>query len=218
VDVRAGFRELWSKAFSSDTRNKVRKAQKRGVEVQWGRGSELMRVYWNIYLRWTEQLASRRGIPGALAIALAKHREPLARYEAIAEHLGDRCQVAVARVEGKPAASVIALLDGVHGHYWRASSDQTLVRRRYTNHLLLAHTLERAAASGCHYVHLGESGGKETLIQFKEHFGGRPVSYDELRFGPLAMTSAMRAREQLIRGAEMLALRGAAMLSRVRAR
>jgi hypothetical protein len=67
-------------------------------------------------------------------------------------------------------------------------------------------------------VHLGESGGKETLIQFKEHFGGRPVSYDELRFGPLAMTSAMRAREQLLRGAEMLALRGAAMLSRVRAR
>lgn len=218
VDVRAGFGALWSKVFSSDTRNKVRKAQKRGVEVQWGRGSELMRVYWDIYLRWTEQLARRRGIPGVLAVTLAKHREPLARYEAIADHLGERCQVAVARVDGRPAASVIALLDGVHGHYWRASSDQAVVRRQYANHLLLAHMLERAAASGCHYVHLGESGGKDTLIQFKEHFGGRPVSYDELRFGPLAMTSAMRAREQVIRGAEILAVRGAETLTRVRAR
>jgi hypothetical protein len=218
VDVRQGFDALWSRVFRSDTRNKVRKAQKRGVEVQWGSGGELMRLHWDIYLRWTEQLARKRSVPVPLAVALAKHREPLVRYEAIARHLGDRCQVAVARVDGEPAASVIALLDGVHAHYWRASSDQALVRRRYANHLLLAHTLERAAASGCHYVHLGESGGKPSLIQFKEHFGGRPVSYDELRFGPLAMTSAMRARERLIRGAEILAVRGAATLSRARAR
>ncbi|MBV9422789.1 MAG: GNAT family N-acetyltransferase [Solirubrobacterales bacterium] len=218
VDVRAGFGALWSKVFSSDTRNKVRKAQKRGVEVQWGRGSELLRLYWDVYLRWIEQLAGRRGIPGVLAVALAKHREPLTRYEAIAEYLGERCQVAVARVDGEPAASVIALLDGVHGHYWRASSDQALVHRRYANHLLLAHTLERAAASGCHYVHLGESGGKASLIQFKEHFGGRPVSYEELRFGPLAMTGAMRAREKLTHAAESLAVRGAATLTRARAR
>jgi hypothetical protein len=216
VDVRQGFDALWSKVFSSDTRNKVRKAHKRGVEVQWGPGTELLVVYWHIYLRWTAQQARERGIPVPVALALAKHREPLLRYEAIAHHLGDRCQVAVARVDGRPAASVIALLDGVHAHYWRASSDLDLVRRRYANHLLLAHTLERAAAQGCHYVHLGESGGKRSLMQFKEHFGGRPVSYHELRFGPAAVTTAVRARDHLVRGAEVLAVRGAARVSRSR--
>lgn len=214
VAVGEGFDSLWSKVFSSDTRNKVRKAHKRGVEVQWGPATDLLRFYWNIYLRWTRHQASERGIPVAVALALAKHREPLARYEAIARHLGDRCQVAVARVDGEPAASVIALLDGVHAHYWRAASDQPLVRRRYANHLLLAHTLERAAAQGCHFVHLGESGGKQSLMQFKEHFGGRPVSYDELRFGPVALTRAVQARDHLVRGAERLAVRGAARVRR----
>jgi hypothetical protein len=216
VDVRQGFDALWSKVFSSDTRNKVRKAQKRGVEVQWGPGTELLEVHWRIYLRWVAQQAKERGIPVPVAVALAKHREPLVRYEAIAHHLGDRCQVAVARVDGEPAASVIALLDGVHAHYWRASSDLDLVRRRYANHLLLAHTLERAAGQGCHYVHLGESGGKRSLMQFKEHFGARPVSYDELRFGRVAVIRAVRACDHLIRGAEILAVRGAGALRRPR--
>jgi hypothetical protein len=208
--MRGGFGRLWSKVFSSDTRNKVRKAEKRGVEVEWALGSELVRVHWDIYLRWARQQAKQRGLPVPIALALAKHREPLLRYEALARHLGSRFQVALARVDGQPAASVIALLDGVHAHYWRASSDPALVRRRYANHLLIARVLERAAEGGAQYVHLGESGGKRSLIEFKEHFGARPVSYDELRFGPRAGTHAARAREQLIRGAELLAERGVA--------
>jgi putative intracellular protease/amidase len=210
VDVRGGFEALWSKAFSSDTRNKVRKARKRGVEVEWGPGSELVDVHWDIYLRWTRQRAATRGIPAAVALALAKRREPLVRYQAIATHLGERCQVAVARVDGEPAASVIALVGGVHAHYWRATSDQALVRRRYANHLLVASVLERAAADGSAFVHMGESGGRRSLIEFKEHFGARPVSYHELRFGPTAVTKAVRARERLVQAAEGFAVRSVA--------
>ena len=214
VDLREGFGKLWSGAFSSDTRNKIRKAQRRGVEVQWAPGTELMRVYWAIFIRWTTEQAKERGIPVPVALALARHREPLVRYEAIARDLGDRCQVVLARVDGEPAASVIALLDGVHAHYWRATSDKALVRRRYANHLLLARVLERAASSGCRYVHLGESGGKRSLIQFKEHFGARPVSYDEVRFGPATATKAVRAGEHVLRGAEDLLVAGGALLRR----
>jgi Acetyltransferase (GNAT) domain len=213
VDVRGGFDALWSKVFSSDTRNKVKKARKRGVELEWGPGSELIGVYWDIYLRWTRQLAAQRGIPAGVALASAKRREPLPRYEAIARHLGERCQVAVARVDGEPAASVIALLGGAHAHYWRATSDRALVRRRYANHLLVACVLERAATQGSAFVHMGESGGKRSLIEFKEHFGARPVSYHELRFGPTALTKAVRAGEHLVQAAEGLAVRSAARLA-----
>ena len=218
VDVRAGFDSLWSGIFSSDTRNKVRKSEKRGVEVEWGPGTVLMSVYWDVFLRWTRQRAMERKIPTSLAVALAERREPLIRYEAIARHLGDRCQVAVARVGGQPAAAVIVLLDGDHGHYWRAASDQALVRRQYANHLLVARVLERAAQRGCSYVHMGESGGKRTLIEFKEHFGAKPVSYHELRFGPRAVMAATQAREQLVRKAERLAVRSATRLRRSAAR
>jgi hypothetical protein len=218
VDVRNGFEALWSGVFSSDTRNKVRKAQRRGVDVQWGPGTELIDAYWNVYLRWVRQQAEQRRIPAAVALALAKRREPVGRYRSIAHHLGERCQVALALVGGEPAAAVIALLGGTHAHYWRACSDQALVRSRYANHLLLARVLERATETGSQYVHLGESGGKRSLMQFKEHFGAKPVSYDELRFGPPALTATRRASDQLIDGAERLASRAVAAIASSRTR
>jgi hypothetical protein len=213
VDVRAGFEALWSDVFSSDTRNKVRKAQRRGVEVLWGSGTELIDAYWSVYLRWVRQHADQRGVPVAASLALARRREPLARYRAVARHLAERCQVAVGLVDGEPAAAVIALLGGRHAHYWRACSDQALVRSRYANHLLLARVLERAAETGSQYVHLGESGGKRSLMQFKEHFGGRPVSYHELRFGPAALTTTVRVRDLLLARAEQLPGRSAAAIA-----
>jgi Acetyltransferase (GNAT) domain len=218
VDVRDGFEALWSDVFSSDTRNKVRKARRRGVEVLWGPGTELIDAYWSVFLRWVRQQADQRGLPVTASLALARRREPLARYQAVARHLAERCQVAVALVDGEPAAAVIALLGGPHAHYWRACSDQALVRSRYANHLLLAQVLERAAETGSQYVHLGESGGKRSLMQFKEHFGGRPVSYHELRFGPAMLTASLRVRDLVITGAEQLAARSAGAIASSRAR
>lgn len=218
LDLREGSESLWSRSFSKSTRNKIRKAERRGVEVEWGRGSELMHVHWELFIRWKSQLAQQRGIPVRAQIALAKHQESLARYEAIARSLGERCQVIVARVDGRPAASSVTLLDGIHAHDWRAASDNALIGRRYANYLLVARILEGAAARGCHYVHMGESGGKRTLIEFKEHFGARPVSYDEVRFGPVAMTKSVRGGERLRRSAEELAFYGAARLQSLSAR
>jgi lipid II:glycine glycyltransferase (peptidoglycan interpeptide bridge formation enzyme) len=218
VDVRDGFEALWSGAFSSDTRNKVRKAQRRGVDVQWGSGTELIDAFWGLYLRWVRQQAKQRGIPAAVSLARAKRREPVARYRSIAQHLAERCQVALAMVDGEPGAAVIALFGGNHAHYWRACSDQALVKSRYANHLLMARMLERAAETGSQYVHLGESGGKRSLMHFKEHFGAKPVSYDELRFGPRPLAATLRAGEQLIDGAERLAGRAVAALASSRAR
>jgi hypothetical protein len=92
------------------------------------------------------------------------------------------------------------------------------VRTRYANHLLLARVLERAAETGSQYVHLGESGGRRSLMQFKEHFGARPVSYHELRFGPAALIASVRVRDLLMAGGEQLAGRSAAGIASSRAR
>ena len=211
VDVRGGFEALWSDHFSSGTRNKIRRAEKEGVEIQVGSGCELMKVYWDVYLRWTVRRAEQRGIPVSLGLALAKRREPLARLEAIARGLGDRCRVAVAWINGEAAAAAITLWHGSYAHNWRSASDKA-VGSRYANSLLLARRLELAAARGCEYVDMGESGGVRSLAEFKEHFGARPASYEELRFEPRIVTSAVRARDRLLSNASDVVLRSAGLL------
>jgi hypothetical protein len=218
VDIREGFGALWSNRFSSGTRNKIRKAQKEGVEVQWGTGGDLMKVHWDIYLRWTVRRAKERGVPVPVALALAKRRESLARFETIARCLGERCQVGIASIDGRPAASTIVLWSGAHAHYWRSASDQELVGRRYANYLLLARALEDAAERRYRYVDMGESGGVRSLIDFKEHFGAKPISHEELRFEPRIVTNAIRARDLVLRGASGVTLTGASRLRRFRAK
>jgi hypothetical protein len=216
VDLREGFGALWSHGFSSGTRNKIRKAEKRGVEVQWGSGSELVRVHWDIYLRWTIGRAKERGIPVSLGLALAKHRESLRRFEIVARHLGDRCQVWVASVDGQPAASTIVLSSGAYAHYWRSTSDQALAGPRYPNYLLLARQLEHAAEHGNEFFDMGESGGVSSLARFKEQFGAKPFPYEEVRFEPRIVTNAARVRDRLLQDASDLSLKSAALLKRMR--
>jgi len=216
VDLRKGYGALWSHGFSSGTRNKIRKAEKRGVEVQWGPGSELAQVHWDIYLRWTIGRAKERGIPVSLGLALAKHRESLRRFEIVARRLGDRCRVWVASIDGQPAASTIVLSSGAHAHYWRATSDQALAGPRYPNYLLLARVLEHVAEHGYEYFDMGESGGVRSLARFKEQFGAKPFSYEEVRFEPRIVTNAGRARDRLLQDASDLTLKSAAHLKRLR--
>jgi hypothetical protein len=216
VDLREGYGALWSNAFSSGTRNKIRKAEKKGVEVQWGSGSELMQAHWDIYLRWTIRRAKERGIPVSLGLALAKHRESLRRFEIVARHLGDRCQVWVASIDGQPAASTIVLSSGAYAHYWRSTSDHPLAGPRYPNYLLLARLLEHVAERGFERFEMGESGGVRSLARFKEQFGAKPFPYEEVRFEPRIVTNAVRVRDRLLQDASDLSLKSAAHVKRMR--
>jgi len=46
VDLRGGFPRLWSERLSSGTRNKLRKAERSGVEIEWGATGRLLRVHY----------------------------------------------------------------------------------------------------------------------------------------------------------------------------
>jgi GNAT acetyltransferase-like protein len=212
VDIRAGFEALWSSEFSSDTRNKVRKAEKRGVEVRWGRGTELAKVHWEIYLRWAAHRARVRGIPVPLGLARAKRDQPSELFANVAEHLAHRCQVVVATIDGEAVASAVVLFDGAYAHYWRAASDRDADTSRYANHLIVARVLEKAAERGHQFLEMGESGGVRSLMDFKEHFGAKPRPYDVLLFGPRAMTAAMLARDRIVSTGSDLALGALARL------
>ncbi|HEY3183227.1 MAG TPA: GNAT family N-acetyltransferase [Gaiellaceae bacterium] len=210
VDLRGGFDALWSKRFSSGTRNKLRKAERVGVEVEWGCDERLVRLHGELYRRWTLGRAAERGLPPALALGLARRREPDARVATLARRLGERCRIGVATIGGEAVASTIVLRHGRHALYWRSASDRDRAGRAYPNYLLVARALEDAAAAGVETFHMGESGGVESLMAFKEHFGADRVHYDECRFEPWvadtlgrggrrALAAALRAAETAAR-------------------
>jgi hypothetical protein len=214
VDLRAGFAHLWSKRFSSGARNKIRKAEKSGVEIEWDTAGRLLRPHYDLYLRWARRRAHDHGLPVTVALRLARRRESFRRLEAVARHFGDRCQIGVAWIGGEAAASTIILRNGLHAHYWRSAIDRDRAARTYANHLLLARALEDAAGFGCDYFHMGESGGVESLMQFKEHVGGERRRYDEYRFEHPIVANAVRFREQAGDRAIALGLEGARLLRR----
>jgi hypothetical protein len=197
VDLAEGFEALWSE-LSSGTRNKIRKAEKGGVQVRWGEASELAPVHSGIHLRWAADRARRRGVPVRLAVARAKRDQPAKALAEIAKRLGDRCRIGIASIEGTPVASTVMLFYGDHAHYWRSASLRDADTSGYANYLLLARALEEAAERGHRFVDLGESGGVRSLIAFKEHFCAEPRTYDVLLLGSPRMTSAIRARERLV--------------------
>jgi hypothetical protein len=214
VDLRGGFARLWSERFSSGTRNKLRKGEKAGVEIEWGTTDRLLRVHYDLYLEWTRRRARERRIPLSLALRLARRREPFARFEAVARHLGDRCRIGVAWVGNEAAASTIILRHGAHAHYWRSANDRDRVGRTYANYLLVARALEESAAAGAWYFHMGESGGVQSLMQFKDHFGAERRAYDECRFEHPLVANAVRLREHAGAHAMALAAKGVALRDR----
>jgi hypothetical protein len=218
VDLREGFERLWSTEFSSGTRNKVRKAEKRGVEVRWGPGTELAKVHWDIYLRWATRRAKARGIPVALGLALARREESAERFETVARCLGERCRVLVAWVDGQAVASTVVLSYGAFAHYWRSASDQEADRSRFATYLMLARLLEDATEEGREYLEMGESSGVRSLIAFKEQFGAKPWTYDELLFGPRLLTRATRTRDHLMQDASDVTIGAFKRLKRLRDR
>jgi hypothetical protein len=214
VDLRGGFARLWSERFSSGTRNKLRKAEKAGVVIEWGADDRLLRAHYGLYLEWTRRRARERRIPFSVALRLARRREPFARFEAVARRLGDACRIGVAWVGNDAAASTIILRHRDHAHYWRSANDRDRVGRTYANYLLVARALEESAAAGATYFHMGESGGVQSLMQFKDHFGAERYVYDECRFEQPLVANAVRLRERLGEHAIALAAKGVALRSR----
>jgi hypothetical protein len=212
VDLKGGFDELWSKRMSSGTRNKIRKGDKLGVAVEWRSGEALVALHYELYRRWTLRRAGERGLPRPVALRLASRREPFERFVAVARQLGKRFEIGIASLDGEPVASTIILRQGRHALYWRSASDRERAGRSYPNYVLLARALERAAESGAELFHMGESGGVETLMAFKDHFGAERVVYDELRFEPPVADSLVRLRE----GAVSAAIKGALAASSIR--
>jgi hypothetical protein len=183
VDLAGGFDVVWKSRFEGSLRTAVRKAERARLEIRRETSGLLIDTFYELYRTWLDGRAGERGVPRAIVRWSGERREPLRRYRAVAAALGDACRTWVATLDGQPVASIIILSTGRNAVYWRGASDKRLANPTRANDLLMKLAIEEACAEGCHWFHMGESGGVGSLVRWKERFGARPVMYEEFRIG-----------------------------------
>jgi hypothetical protein len=159
----------------------VRKAERSGLSVERETTGRLIPHFYQLYLDWTERRARESGIPRRVASLLAKHREPLKKFQAVAAIPGDGCRVWLARRDREPIASIITLVHGRHAIYWRGYSNKAAAGPSAANSLLQRLAIEDACDAGCRFYSMGESGGVSSLERSKQAFGATPRRGVEVR-------------------------------------
>jgi hypothetical protein len=181
------FSDVWAKQFRPDTRNRIRRAEKAGLDVVSGNGAELIGEFYQLLKLSLVRWARHQHEPAALALWRGQHRDPEAKFHALARLAGDTFRLWLARLDGRPVAAILVLKDR-EAHYTRGAMDEDVAGRTYANYLLHSRAIEDACQAGCRYYHMGESGRSQSLAQFKSRFGAEPVPYAEYRFERLPVS------------------------------
>ena len=135
--------------------------------------------------------------PAWLALRRLHHREPRSKFRAIGRQLGERMQIWLARVDGRPIATIL-VLRGSNAYYLRGAMDEEM-RSYRANDLLHVTVLEDACAAGCRSYYLGDSGWSDNLAKYKERLGARRCLYAEYRSERLPVTRTERVVKDAVK-------------------
>jgi len=191
LDLEGGFGKVWSERFKRKTRTAVRKAERLGVVVERDTTGRLVPVFYELLLRSFDRWAKQQNEPRFLTHLRGQRRDPLHKFQALAEQLGDTCHIWVAWVNGQPAATIL-VLQGGNVNDSRGAIDKAIAARTGANELIQKLAIEDACHAGCNYYHMGESGTSTSLAHYKERFGSLSYAYAEYyseRF-PITMIDA----------------------------
>ncbi|MGN6636031.1 MAG: GNAT family N-acetyltransferase [Oryzihumus sp.] len=203
-----GFATVWAERFHASARKAVRRAERAGLTVEHDTGPRLVPAFYELYLAWTAERTSRSGLPVPVASALARRRQPLAMFEALAGSPLLGCRTWLAIHQGTPVAGLVSFVHGAHGISFRSYS----LREHsglHASHLLKRLAIEQACDAGCRWFSLGMSSGVPGLEAFKESLGATPRWALDCRVERLPV-------QRLERGRDRAAASAAAALTRLR--
>jgi lipid II:glycine glycyltransferase (peptidoglycan interpeptide bridge formation enzyme) len=193
LDLGAGFAEVWQARFKSDTRTRVRRAERLAVAVESDHTGRLVPVFQALYQKSVARWARRDGQPLLLARWRAARREPASKLRAVSAAMGASCRVYVASVDGRPAAAIVVLLGANSATYWRGAMDEQVAGKTYANYLLHCTAIKDASAAGCSAYHMGDSAPGSDLARFKSRFGAVESHYSSYRLERLPLTQVTEA-------------------------
>jgi hypothetical protein len=209
VPLDDGFDRVWRTRFRSDTRNRVRRAERAGVVVERDDSGALVPVFHRLYALSVARWAARDGIPPALARRRAARREPEHKLRTVADNPATGCRIYAAFHDGRPVAAIVVLLAPGAAAYWRGAMDEARAGSTYANYLLHRTAIQDAAEAGCRAYHMGESAPGSPLALFKSRFGAVEEHYASYRLAPVAVTALAAARHRAARAARTLLTRWA---------
>jgi FemAB-related protein (PEP-CTERM system-associated) len=149
--------QLWDR-LNGKVRNQVRKGQKSGLSVVWGR-EELLDDFYAVFSRNMRDLGTPvfgRGL-----------------FHAVLRHFPERAELCVVRAERQPAAAAL-LLHGWGSTEVPSASSLREFNPACANMLMYWHLLERAVQRGQAVFDFGRSSKDSNTYRFKEQWGARP--------------------------------------------
>ncbi|MFE9201460.1 lipid II:glycine glycyltransferase FemX [Micromonospora sp. NPDC007230] len=195
VFLDGGFDEVWRKRFRSDTRNRIRRAERAGVVVECDDTGRLVPIFHQLYGESVDRWARRDRLPLPLARRLAARREPHRKLRTVAEMLGPRCRIYAAHHEGRPVAAIVVLFAATTAMYWRGAMLEQFAGPVYANYLLHKTAIADAIEAGCTVYNMGDSARVSSLELFKSRFGAVSQDYACYRIERVPITPLVeRAR------------------------
>ena len=200
LDISGGFEHVWTRQFRQDTRNRIRRAERAGVEISCGADARIIAEFHQLLRHSFERWGRQQGEPTALARWRGLRRDPEAKFHAMAASAGPIFRIWMARLDGKPVAATLVLRDR-EAHYTRGAMDEDLAGKTYANYLLHSRAIEDACREGCSNYHMGETGCSVSLAQFKSRFGATPRPYAEYHFERLPISRVDQFARSLVKRA-----------------
>jgi serine/alanine adding enzyme len=157
LDLPASGDELW-KGFSPKVRNQVRKAEKEGVTIAWGK-EEMLREFYTVFSRNMRDL----GTPVFSRRLFAE----------ILRHLPDAAEICIARHRGRVVAGAVLIHGRGMSEVPSASSLRT-ANHLNCNMLMYWNLLMRAIERGQGVFDFGRSSAGSNTYRFKAQWGACP--------------------------------------------
>lgn len=157
VDLESAPEAQW-KVFDTKLRNQIRKGEKSGYEVRWGR----------------DQVADFHRVMLENMRDLGTPMRGRAYYRLVLERLGEAADLLVIRLDGTPAGAMFTV--GL-GETWTDPWASSLRRffDRCPNQVLYWQAMQSAIARGMKRFDMGRSQWNSGTFKFKQQWGAKPV-------------------------------------------
>lgn len=161
------------RGYATNRRKSVRRAERRGVEVEVDRTGRRLGVFYDLFDSSIERWAAEQHEPLALCRYRNHRANSRAKLAGVAQLLGERCAVWTAWVDGRPAAASIVLRNGAYLTGWKSAADVARFGSTGAVDLLKTAIITDGCASGAAVYDLGESRPGSNLAKFKAAYGAR---------------------------------------------
>lgn len=161
------------RGYGTNRRKSVRRAERRGVEVEVDRTGRRLGVFYELFDKSIERWAAEQHEPLALCRYRNHRANSRAKLAGVAQMLGERCAVWTAWVDGRPAAASIVLRNGPYLTGWKSAADVAQFGSTGAVDLLKTAIITDGCTTGAVVYDLGESRPGSNLAKFKAAYGAR---------------------------------------------